>query len=81
MRKTIRLCVTLLFILVTLCGCSAMQKPIVRHDITRDELDVFYYGITPEKVEQAFGLPHLYRSNTKETLYYYDVENGYLGKH
>ena len=30
------------------------------------------------KIRQAFGLPHLYRSNGKQTLYYYNYSNGFF---
>ena len=73
----------LIVIMITMVfsGCAIKKSLIIRHDIQEDEVDIFYNGISPNKVKQAFGIPHCSHSNFKQTAYIYYVEDGYIKVH
>ena len=78
---TKKLCKKILIVIVVvllLSGCSAKQGAIVRHDITYDDLDIFYMEIKPRDLESALGLPHFFRSDGKDEMYYYNFDKGYI---
>ena len=65
-------------VIVLLCGCTDQKGLIVRHDITEDELDIFHVGITPDEIQQAFGLPHAKFKNGSVYTYEYWFDQGYI---